>query len=109
VNYLRCRLNRLLPARFDRFARAHAEACLRCQAREARRRLIRRELAALAGEVIAAPPHLAAAVLARLGDQGSPDPARRAFVRAAATAGLAAAATAAVLTGLARRRSRLVG
>jgi anti-sigma factor RsiW len=111
VRYLRCRINRWLPARLDRLALAHTASCLRCQAREARSRMIRRELAALAGELLPAPSHLAAAVLARLGEQGAVDPRRRPLVRLvarhAATAGVAAAATAAVLTGLARRRSRL--
>jgi hypothetical protein len=109
VTNLRCRSNRLLPARL---AGWHAEECLRCQAGAARERLIRRQLAALAGEVSAAPPHLAAAVMAHLGEQTAADPSRRAILRTAtrhAAAGVAAAATAAVLTGLVRRRSRLVG
>jgi hypothetical protein len=110
VKHLRCRSKRVLPARL---AGPHAEECLRCQAGAARERLIRRQLAALSDEVFGAPPHLAAAVMAHLGEQTAPAPTRRAILRTAtrhaATAGVAAAATAAVLSGLARRRSRLVG
>lgn len=113
MKYLRCRLNRWLPARLGELARAHTTSCLRCQAAEARSRMIRREMAALAGEILTAPPHLAAAVLARLGDQGAPDPVRRAIgryaARYAAAGGVVVAAVVAFVTGMARRRSRLVG
>lgn len=111
-----CRLHAALPEGTPVAAvvRAHARECLRCQARDARRRLVRREVSRLGYETIAAPPYLAASVMARLGDQ-APERLRRripagplARRAAAAGVGMTAAAAAAVITGLAVRKSRAV-
>jgi hypothetical protein len=69
---------------------------------------MRRALASLADEVVPAPPHLEAAVMARLGGSrrtgGLAGNHRLAWARYAA-AGVAAAAAAAVFAGFIRRRS----
>ena len=110
-----CRLSAVLPdGAASAVVRVHSRECLRCQARNARRRVVRREISRLGSETLAAPPYLAASVMARLGEQ-APDrltrriladpPARRA---AAAGVGMTAAAAAAVITGIAVRKSRAV-
>ena len=108
-----CRLTAALPEGADRapITRAHLRSCLRCQASGARGRLLRRELAGLGSEVVPAPPYLAAAVMARLGEQGEAHPRHRVVAgltgRYAAVAGVGAAAAAAVITGMIRHRSRI--
>lgn len=108
-----CRLTSVLPegAGRTRITGEHLRSCLRCQASEARGRVLRRELANLGGEVTPAPPYLAAAVMARLGDQEEGHARRRIVegpaARYAAVAGVGAAAAAAVITGMVRRRSRI--
>jgi hypothetical protein len=108
-----CRLNAALPEGIgrNRITRKHFRSCLRCQALEARGRLLRRELANLGGEVTSAPPYLAAAVMAHLGEQEKGHARRRIVTRPAAryvaVAGVGAAAAAAVITGMVRRRSRI--
>ncbi|MCJ7725309.1 MAG: hypothetical protein MUP76_02820 [Acidimicrobiia bacterium] len=109
-----CRLTAALPegARRAPVTKAHIRSCLRCQAAGARARVLRRETARLGSEIIPAPPYLAAAVMARLGDQDATNPRHRILVgpvarrAAAAGVGVTAAAAAAVITGLARRKSR---
>ena len=111
-----CHVNSALPegAAVSAVVRAHARTCLRCQARMARNRALRREIARLGSETLPAPPYLAATVMARLGDQ-APDATRRSVLAgpiarraAAAGVGMTAAAAAAVITGLAVRKSRAV-
>ena len=108
-----CRLNAALPEGIGRarITRKHLRSCLRCQASEARDRLLRRELANLGDEVTSAPPYLAAAVMAHLGEQEEGPPRRRIVAgpaaRYAAVAGVGAAAAAAIITGVVRRRSRI--
>ena len=109
-----CRLNSALPegARRAPVTRAHVRSCLRCQAGDARQRGLRRELRGIGSEILPAPPYLAASVMARLGDQLPPDQRRRMLAGpmarrvAAAGVGVSAAAAAAVITGLALRKSR---
>jgi len=109
-----CRLTYALPEGAMRapLTRAHIGSCLRCQAVGARQRALRRESARLGSDVVPAPPYLAAAVMARLGDQVSAHSRRRLLAgpvarrAAAAGVGVTAAAAAAVITGLARRKSR---
>jgi hypothetical protein len=111
MNPFVCRLAAAVPgaARLP-ITRAHERSCLRCQAVGARRRTLRKGLAGLGDEVVPAPPYLAAAVMARLGDQDSAGAHRRIATRLAArraaVAGVSVAAAAAVITGLALRRSR---
>ena len=113
MSHVLCRLNAALPEGVGRarITRLHLRSCLRCQALEARGRVLRRELANLDGEVISAPPYLAAAVMARLGEQEEGYPRRRIVAgpatRYVAVAGVGAAAVAAVITGMVRRRSRI--
>ena len=108
-----CRLTTAMPAGAGRapVTRAHLRSCLRCQASAARGRVLRRELAGLGSEVTPAPPYLAATVMARLGEQGAAHPGHRVVAgltgRYAAAAGVGAAAAAAVITGMIRRRSRI--
>lgn len=109
-----CRLTAALPegARQATVTSAHGRSCLRCQASGARARVLRREAARLGSEIIPAPPYLAAAVMARLGEQSSGAPRRRILAgvaarrAAAAGVGVTAAAAAALITGLVRRKSR---
>ncbi len=72
-----------------------------------------RALVSLRDVTVAAPSYLHAATMARLGTQDAADPRRRLMARVAAryaaAAGVTAATTVALLTGLARRRSRVVG
>ena len=111
-----CRLHSALPegSRGTPVTRAHAGSCLRCQARDSRNRVIRRELTRLGSETVGAPPYLAASVMARLGDQAPEHPRRGVLAGpvarrvAAAGVGVTAAAAAAVITGLALRKSRAV-
>ena len=108
-----CRINAALPEGVGRtrVAGEHLRSCLRCQASEARGRVLRRELANLGGEVSSAPPYLAAAVMAGLGEQEEGYSRRRVVAGPAArymtVAGMGAAAAAAVITGMVRRRSRI--
>jgi len=109
-----CRLTAALPegARLGAVAGVHVRSCLRCQASAARMRVVRRAAARLGTETIPAPPYLAAAVMARLGEQSSGSSRRRipagvvARRAAAAAVGVTAAAAAALIKGLARRKSR---
>ncbi|MBU1227390.1 MAG: hypothetical protein KJ698_09315, partial [Actinobacteria bacterium] len=109
-----CRLNSALPegARRAPPARAHVRSCLRCQVVGTRERVLRREMARLGSATVPAPPYLAASVMARLGEQGSAGaghriPAGSAARRVAATGvGVTAAAAAALIAGLVRRKSR---
>jgi hypothetical protein len=109
-----CRLAAALPEGAGRavITGTHVRSCLRCQASGARGRALRREAARLGSEIIPAPPYLAAAVMARLGEQSSGHPRRRILAvmvarrAAAAGVGVTAAAAAALVTGLARRKSR---
>lgn len=91
----------------------HREHCLRCQAEDSRKRGLSREIAALRTEVVPASPTLHTAVMARLGAQDLANPRRRLLAglaaRYAAAGVTAATAAAAVLTGMARWRSRPVG
>jgi len=104
-----CAVAALLPGVSGGRLAVHRERCLRCRADDARRRSLERELAALGAEVAPAPPALHASVMARIGVQDSADPRRalaaRAVTRHAAAAGVAVALLAALLAGLARRRS----
>ena len=111
-----CRLRATLPEGAHRASliTRHTRSCLRCQAVGARERVLRRETTHLGSEIIPAPPYLAAAVMARLGEQASAHGGRRILAgrvarrAVAAGVGITAAAAAAVITGLARRRSRTV-
>lgn len=112
---LMCRLIARAPAdsRVLPTAQRHVESCLRCQASRVRRRVVQRTMASMGIEVVPAPAHLGAAVLAGIAEEGEPHrsgrvPARLAAGYAAA-AGVGAAAAAAVMTGMVRRRSRPVG
>lgn len=117
VKRLVCRIAALWPRVWVPAAvSAHREHCLRCQVAGTRARTLGREIAALRTEVVPAPPTLHTAVMARLGAQDLADPRRRLVAGLAArkaAAGVALAgvtATAvAVLTGVARWRSRPVG
>ncbi len=106
-----CRMARLAP--LSPKARAHRAACLRCQAADARSRMVHRELAAMEDEVVPAPRQLASSVVTRLGTQDAIDPRRplvaRLAARYAAAAGVGAATVAAVVTGILRRKSRAAG
>jgi len=98
-----CRLSSALPEGARRAPLTKARA---------RERVLRREAARLGSETIPAPPYLAAAVMARLGEQAPAHGRRRILAgpvarrAAAAGVGVTAAAVAAVITGLARRKSR---
>ena len=102
----RCRIAAALPGR-------HRERCLRCQARAARLRGVERSLRSLRTEVAPAPPGLYGSVVRSLPSQDDPAARRRVVLRSlarrVAAAGMAAATGAAVLTGLARWRSRPLG
>jgi hypothetical protein len=91
----------------------HREHCLRCQAEQVRGRALERVLVSMSDETVAAPAFLHAATVARLGTQDAADPRRqlvaRVAARYAAAAGVTAATAVALLSGLARRRSRAVG
>ena len=95
------------------FQQQHREHCLRCQAGEVRGRSLERFLISMRDETVTAPAYLHAATMARLGAQDAANPRRRLVARVAAryaaAAGVVAATTVALLTGLARRRSRAVG
>jgi anti-sigma factor RsiW len=105
-----CTVSRLLPDVHWAALSAHREQCLRCQAEAARWHRLVHDLAALGADVMPAPPTLQAGVLARLGPQDAANPRRalitRAIARYAAAAGFAAGLLVALLSGLARRRSR---
>lgn len=110
MTQVRCRAARLAP--FSPQARSHRASCLRCQASDARSRLVDRELAAMGREVVPAPRQLASAVVDRLGTQDAIDPRRplvaRLAARYAAMAGVGVATAAALISGIIRRRSRAV-
>jgi hypothetical protein len=117
VKQVTCRIASLWPRpRVPAAITGHREHCLRCQVDDTRQRSLSREIAGLRTEVVPAPPTLHTAVMARLGPQDLADPRRRLVAGLAArkaAAGVALAgvtATAiAVLTGMARWRSRPVG
>ena len=108
-----CRLAGWWPfSRLPEVLADHREHCLRCQVTDTRRRSLDRGIAALRGEMIPAPPTLQAAVVAGLGVQDAANPRRRLMARVAAryaAAGVTAATAVALLTGVARWRSRPVG
>ena len=108
---MRCRIVRAAP--IGGRARAHRASCLRCQATDARHRVLHRELEAIGRETVPAPRQLAPAVATRLGTQDAVDPRRalaaRLTARYAAAAGVSAATAAALITGIVRRRSRVPG
>jgi len=88
----------------------HRATCLTCQAADARRRVLLRELAELRDELLVTPEAVHLRVMARLGSQeGAGTPSRRIarLFRGAIAAGAIGAA--AVLGGLARRRARAAG
>lgn len=106
-----CRLTAVMPRRGRELpvTRAHVRSCLRCQARGARERMLRKGMASLGNEVVPAPPYLAASVMARLGEQGDRRARRRIgglAARYGAAAGVGAAAATALIAGAVRRRSR---
>ena len=113
MNGLACAATGLLPG--DRWPTLseHRRRCLHCQAAAARGRTLGRDLAALGGEVVTAPPGLHAAVVFGLGEQDAADPRRalatRAAARYAAVTGVVTATVVALLAGLARRHSRAMG
>jgi hypothetical protein len=113
MNGLTCAAAGLLPG--DRWPALseHRRRCLRCQAAAARGRALGRDLAALSGELVAAPPGLRDAVVSGLGEQDAADPRRalaaRAAARYAAVTGVVTATLVALLAGLARRHSRAMG
>ncbi len=114
MSEVRCRVVSWWPQGWPtEFAHRHREHCLRCQADKVRSRSLERALASLRGEMVTAPSYLHAAAMARLGTQDAADPRRRLAARVAAryaaAAGVTAATAVALLTGLARRRSRAVG
>jgi hypothetical protein len=86
--------------------RGHRARCLRCQADAVRMRGLLRDLASLRDEVLAAPPGLHAAVMARLGSAGATP--RRIRSAVTATTG-AVVAAAAIAGGLVLRRHRTAG
>ena len=91
----------------------HVRSCLRCQAEEARRRSLRRRLAALADEVLIAPAGIPEVVHASIVEPlpGSAVSAQRGRIRAAVTmaaAGAAMAATAGTLAAVGWWRLRVV-
>lgn len=113
MRYPVCALAGWLPGSGPAVLARHRLGCLRCQAAAAREGALQRNLAALAGEIVPAPPGLRRAVLAALGDQDASDPRRALAARAAAlhaaAAGLGAATLVALVAGLTRRHSRALG
>jgi hypothetical protein len=106
----RCRIAAALRGRPGR---RHRDRCLRCQASAARLRGFERSLQSLRTEVVPAPPGLHGSVMRSLPPQDDITIGRRVVLRSlarrVAAAGMAAATGAAVLTGLARWRSRPLG
>jgi hypothetical protein len=108
---VRCRLTAAVPEGLpgSRAADRHRSVCLRCQADQARQRTLVRRLGTLADDVLAAPPTLHTAVMARLGPQGVPAGASRRLRRVVGGSVAAAIGAAAVVGEVVRKRTRAAG
>lgn len=108
-----CLLARLIPGSRPAVLASHRGNCLRCRGEAARDAGLRADLAALAGDLAAAPSGFRQQVLGSLGEQDAADPRRHLVAamtaRYAAVAGVAVAALLALAAGLARRHSRALG